>query len=299
MAASVLGAAEIAYHAQSLPLFPISSRSSPRSSFRERTSSCADPPSGASPSSSASRRRTCSSAPAKPEAARRPRGRRGRRRWRGRRRRASRSVSGTLRRLDPSLEGAPRRRARRSPTSSSSSPNAPARRPSARTASRRTAAPPRRRRCCPEAFRPSACIRRSPGSSPGAPACRAPCAQAAGTRAEGAGVIDLGTDGGDPWPVDVLAIAAHPDDVELTCGGTLARLKASGYRFGIVDLTRGEMGTRGTAEIRGAEARAGGRDPRRRVPRGARPRRRRARGAAARRSSPSSTSSAARSPGSC
>jgi len=56
-------------------------------------------------------------------------------------------------------------------------------------------------------------------------------------------------------PVDVLAIAAHPDDVELTCGGTLARLKASGYRFGIVDLTRGEMGTRGSAEIRAVEAR--------------------------------------------
>jgi N-acetylglucosamine malate deacetylase 1 len=55
-------------------------------------------------------------------------------------------------------------------------------------------------------------------------------------------------------PVDVLAIAAHPDDVELTCGGTLARLRASGYRFGIVDLTRGEMGTRGTAEVRAAEA---------------------------------------------
>ena len=55
-------------------------------------------------------------------------------------------------------------------------------------------------------------------------------------------------------PVDVLAIAAHPDDVELTCGGTLARLKAAGYKFGIVDLTRGEMGTRGSAEIRTAEA---------------------------------------------
>jgi len=54
--------------------------------------------------------------------------------------------------------------------------------------------------------------------------------------------------------VDVLAISAHPDDVELTCGGTLARLKASGYRFGIVDLTRGEMGTRGTPEIRAKEA---------------------------------------------
>ena len=56
-------------------------------------------------------------------------------------------------------------------------------------------------------------------------------------------------------PVDVLAISAHPDDVELTCGGTLAKLKQRGYRFGILDLTRGEMGTRGTPEIRAREAR--------------------------------------------
>jgi len=55
-------------------------------------------------------------------------------------------------------------------------------------------------------------------------------------------------------PVDILAIAAHPDDVELTCGGTLVKLKQRGYRFGIVDLTRGEMGTRGTPEIRAREA---------------------------------------------
>ncbi len=55
-------------------------------------------------------------------------------------------------------------------------------------------------------------------------------------------------------PVDVLAISAHPDDVELTCGGTLAQLKSRGYRFGIVDLTRGEMGTRGSPEVRAAEA---------------------------------------------
>jgi bacillithiol biosynthesis deacetylase BshB1 len=55
-------------------------------------------------------------------------------------------------------------------------------------------------------------------------------------------------------PVDVLAIAAHPDDVELTCGGTLTKLKRRGYRIGIVDLTRGEMGTRGTPEIRAREA---------------------------------------------
>lgn len=56
-------------------------------------------------------------------------------------------------------------------------------------------------------------------------------------------------------PVDVLAIAAHPDDVELTCAGTLVTLKARGRRFGIVDLTRGEMGTRGDASRREQEAR--------------------------------------------
>jgi len=56
-------------------------------------------------------------------------------------------------------------------------------------------------------------------------------------------------------PVDVLAIAAHPDDVELTCAGTLVTLKRLGRRFGIVDLTRGEMGTRGDASQREREAR--------------------------------------------
>jgi bacillithiol biosynthesis deacetylase BshB1 len=56
-------------------------------------------------------------------------------------------------------------------------------------------------------------------------------------------------------PVDVLAIAAHPDDIELGCGGTLLQLKDRGKRFGIVDLTRGEMGTRGTEETRRREAR--------------------------------------------
>lgn len=55
-------------------------------------------------------------------------------------------------------------------------------------------------------------------------------------------------------PVDVLAIAAHPDDVELTCAGTLTRIKASGRRFAIVDLTQGEMGTRGTSATRKREA---------------------------------------------
>ena len=56
-------------------------------------------------------------------------------------------------------------------------------------------------------------------------------------------------------PVDVLAIAAHPDDVELTCAGTLVTLAGRGHRFGIVDLTRGEMGTRGDAAGREREAR--------------------------------------------
>ena len=55
-------------------------------------------------------------------------------------------------------------------------------------------------------------------------------------------------------PVDLLAIAAHPDDAELTCGGTLARASEGGYRTGILDLTRGEMATHGTPEIRAAEA---------------------------------------------
>lgn len=55
--------------------------------------------------------------------------------------------------------------------------------------------------------------------------------------------------------VDVLAVSAHPDDVELTCGGTLARVAASGRTFGILDLTRGEMGTRGSPEQRDEEAR--------------------------------------------
>ena len=54
--------------------------------------------------------------------------------------------------------------------------------------------------------------------------------------------------------VDVLTIAAHPDDVELTCAGTLLRMIALGYSAGILDLTQGEMGTRGTPEIRAREA---------------------------------------------
>jgi bacillithiol biosynthesis deacetylase BshB1 len=54
--------------------------------------------------------------------------------------------------------------------------------------------------------------------------------------------------------VDLLAIAAHRDDVELTCGGTLAKAVGAGHRVGIVDLTQGETGTRGDAATRAAEA---------------------------------------------
>lgn len=55
-------------------------------------------------------------------------------------------------------------------------------------------------------------------------------------------------------PVDVLAFSPHPDDVELGCGGTLATLAGRGRGVGIVDLTRGELATRGTPEIRAREA---------------------------------------------
>jgi bacillithiol biosynthesis deacetylase BshB1 len=56
--------------------------------------------------------------------------------------------------------------------------------------------------------------------------------------------------------VDILTIAAHPDDVELTCAGTLIRMGQQGYSVGLLDLTQGEMGTRGTPEIRAREAEA-------------------------------------------
>ena len=55
-------------------------------------------------------------------------------------------------------------------------------------------------------------------------------------------------------PLDILAIAAHRDDVEQTCGGTLLKAAQRGQRTGILDLTQGEMGTRGTAEDRAREA---------------------------------------------
>ena len=54
--------------------------------------------------------------------------------------------------------------------------------------------------------------------------------------------------------LDILAFGAHPDDVELGCGGTLLKHIAAGQKVGIIDLTRGELGTRGTAETRDAEA---------------------------------------------
>lgn len=53
---------------------------------------------------------------------------------------------------------------------------------------------------------------------------------------------------------DALAIFAHPDDAELTCGGTIIKLVDLGYRVGLIDLTQGEMGTRGTVRSRAKEA---------------------------------------------
>ena len=54
--------------------------------------------------------------------------------------------------------------------------------------------------------------------------------------------------------LDVLSIAAHPDDTELTCGGTVIKMVEAGYRVGALDLTAGESGTRGNASLRGQEA---------------------------------------------
>ncbi|MEM8884713.1 MAG: bacillithiol biosynthesis deacetylase BshB1 [Planctomycetota bacterium] len=56
--------------------------------------------------------------------------------------------------------------------------------------------------------------------------------------------------------VDVLAVGAHPDDIELGCGGLLLACRARGYRFALIDLTAGEMGSRGTKELRAREAKA-------------------------------------------
>lgn len=54
--------------------------------------------------------------------------------------------------------------------------------------------------------------------------------------------------------VDILAIGAHPDDVELSCSGTLIKMIAQGKKVGLIDLTRGELGTRGSGELRSTEA---------------------------------------------
>lgn len=59
--------------------------------------------------------------------------------------------------------------------------------------------------------------------------------------------------------LDLLAMAAHPDDVELTCGGTLIKMARRGYKIGVLDFTGGEMGTRGSVEIRRREAAAAAR----------------------------------------
>jgi len=60
----------------------------------------------------------------------------------------------------------------------------------------------------------------------------------------------------DHLPLDILAFGAHPDDVELSAGGTLVKAAMQGKRTGIVDLTRGELGTRGSADLRDQEAAA-------------------------------------------
>ena len=55
--------------------------------------------------------------------------------------------------------------------------------------------------------------------------------------------------------LDVLSITAHPDDTELTCGGTVIKMAEAGYKVGLLDLTGGESGTRGNASLRGQESR--------------------------------------------
>ena len=62
-----------------------------------------------------------------------------------------------------------------------------------------------------------------------------------------------------PRFLDILAFGVHPDDVELSAGGTLVKAARQGKRTGIVDLTRGEMGTRGSAALRGTESAAASR----------------------------------------
>ena len=54
--------------------------------------------------------------------------------------------------------------------------------------------------------------------------------------------------------IDILAFGAHPDDIELSCAGTILKHVSLGNKIGIVDLTRGELGTRGSAQIRDQES---------------------------------------------
>jgi bacillithiol biosynthesis deacetylase BshB1 len=75
-----------------------------------------------------------------------------------------------------------------------------------------------------------------------------------GTRLLDTILLHSRTSNGGPMKLDLLAIAPHPDDVELTCGGTMIKMAQAGYRTGIVDLTQGETGTRGTPETRLREA---------------------------------------------
>ena len=58
----------------------------------------------------------------------------------------------------------------------------------------------------------------------------------------------------DRGNLDILAIGAHPDDVEISAGGTIAKSVKQGKKVGVLDLTQGELGTRGTAKIRSEEA---------------------------------------------
>src|SRR4029434_3745851 len=60
--------------------------------------------------------------------------------------------------------------------------------------------------------------------------------------------------------LDVIAVGPHPDDLELTCGATLAKLVRQGYRVGIIDLTTGEPTPRGSEEVRAREAESARRD---------------------------------------
>ena len=64
----------------------------------------------------------------------------------------------------------------------------------------------------------------------------------------------------DDVRLDALAIGAHPDDVELSCGGTVLKLASLGHRVGVMDMSRGELGTRGSGEIRAREAEAAARE---------------------------------------